>query len=154
MAAHERIPHENSARGMIMSKPANPTELVDRYLQAVRFWMPKTRKQEDLLAELGEDLRSQVEARAEELRRPVTNDDVAEILKRCGSPMTVAASLRPRGYLIGPGLYPIYTFVLKMVLLWILVPVFLFIVGPTNFVNSGDWGTAVANTIGGLWSGM
>ena len=40
-----------------MSKPTNAMELVDRYLQAVRFWMPKTRKREDLLAELGEDLR-------------------------------------------------------------------------------------------------
>jgi len=140
---------------MIMSKPANPTELVDRYLQAVRFWMPKTRKQEDLLAELGEDLRSQVEAKAEELKRPVTNNDVAEILKRCGSPMTVAARLRPRGYLIGPGLYPIYTFVLKMVLLWILVPVFLFIVGPVNLSNSaGNWGIAIAKTLGDLWSGL
>jgi hypothetical protein len=138
-----------------MSKPANPTELVDRYLQAVRFWMPKSRKQQELLAELGEDLRSQIEAKSEELGRPVTNDDVAEIVKRCGNPMTVAASLRPRSYLIGPGLYPIYIFVLKMVLLWILVPVFLFIVGPVNLSNSaGNWGVAIAKTVGDLWSGL
>ena len=50
-----------------MSKPTNPMELVDRYLQAVRFWMPKARKREDLLAELGEDLRSQIDAIRAEL---------------------------------------------------------------------------------------
>jgi hypothetical protein len=40
-----------------MSTPKNPLELVDRYLQAVRFWLPRA-EQEDLTAELGEDLRS------------------------------------------------------------------------------------------------
>ena len=39
----------------------NSTELIDRYLQAVRFWLPRTSRQEDVLAELGEDLRSQIE---------------------------------------------------------------------------------------------
>jgi len=49
-----------------MSETSSPessrssTELIDRYLQAVRFWLPRTNRQEDLLAELGEDLRSQV----------------------------------------------------------------------------------------------
>jgi hypothetical protein len=41
------------------------------------------------------------------------------------------------------------------VLLWILVPVFIFIVGPVNVANSnGNWGLAVANTLGNLWSGL
>lgn len=38
-------------------------DLIDRYLQAVRFWLPKNARQEDLLAELGDDLRSQIEAK-------------------------------------------------------------------------------------------
>lgn len=138
-----------------MSKPANPNELVDRYLQAVRFWMPKARKQEDLLAELGEDLRSQIEAKAEEFSRPATNEDVSEILKRCGAPMLVASRLGPKHHLIGPTLFPIYLFVLKMVLLWILVPVFVFIVGPVNLTNAhGNWGLAIAQTLGNLWNGL
>ena len=46
-------------------------------------------------------------------------------------------------------------FVLKMVLFWILIPVFVFIVGPTNVVRSGgDWGTAIASTMANLWSGL
>lgn len=138
-----------------MSRPANPLELVDRYLQSVRFWLPKTQRQDEILAELGEDLRSQIDAREEELGHPLNADEVADILKRCGAPMVVAARLGPKSYLIGPTLFPIYWFVLKMVLFWILVPVFIFIVGPVNVVNSGgDWATAIANTIGSLWSGL
>src|SRR5215471_6627127 len=129
-------------------------ELIDRYLQAVRFWLPKTKSQEDVLAELGEDLRSQIEAKESELGRTLDKTEVGEILKHCGAPMNVAARLAPGRYLIGPTLFPIYLFVLKMVLLWILVPVFIFIVAPTNAVRSGDWGTAIANTLGDLWSGL
>lgn len=130
----------------------NPLELVDRYLQAVRFWLPK--EQQDLIAELGEDLHSQIEARETELGRPLDQSEVAVILKRCGSPMVVAGRLRPQQYLVGPTLFPIYLFVLKMVLLWILLPVFLFILGPLSMVKAGgsDWGIAAARTLADLWS--
>jgi hypothetical protein len=139
-----------------MSKTSrNPMELVDRYLQAVRFWVPRTRRQEELIAELGEDLRSQVEEKETELGRPLDEEEVSAILKRCGNPTLVAGRLGPKGYVIGPTLYPIYLFVLKMVLLWILVPVFIFIVGPVNLANSGgDLGAAIGHTIGNLWSGL
>jgi len=137
---------------MIMSNK-NPQELVDRYLQAVRFWLPNDRQQEDLVHELGEDLRSQIEATEDELGRPVNQAEVAEILKRCGVPMVVAGNLAPRRYLIGPVIYPVYRFVMKMVLLWILVPVFLFIVGPVNLVHAKHWSEALAETLGSLWSG-
>lgn len=138
-----------------MSKPANPMELVDCYLQAVRFWLPKTRNQEGLLAELGEDLRSQIDAKEQELGRPLGKDDISDILKRCGAPMLVASRLGPKLHLIGPTLFPIYLFVLKMVLLWILVPVFLFIVGPVNLTNAGgNLGVAIVRTFGDLWTGL
>ena len=130
-------------------------DLLDRYLQAVRFWLPKTQRQEDLLAELGEDLRSQIEDKEAELGRALNESEMSAILKRCGSPMMVAGRLGPQRYLIGPALFPIYAFVLKMVLLWILVPVFIFIVGPVNLANSsGRWGLAIAETLGNLWSGL
>lgn len=129
-------------------------ELLDRYLQAVRFWLPKTQRQDDLLAELGEDLRSQIEDKETELGRPLDPGEMSTILKKCGSPMMVAGRLGPQRHLIGPALFPIYEFVLKMVLLWILVPVFLFIVGPATVASSGSWSSGVLNTIGGLWSGL
>jgi hypothetical protein len=140
-----------------MSKPTSPqsTELIDRYLQAVRFWLPRGQGKEDLIAELGEDLHSQVEDKEAGLGHPLDKTETAAILKRCGSPMMVAARLGPQRHLIGPALFPIYLFVLKMVLFWILIPVFVFIVGPANVANSGgNWGLAVASTIGQLWSGL
>ena len=70
-----------------MSKAKDPRELIDRYLQAVRFWLPKSRKQEELIAELGEDLRSQVEEKEAEISRAINDAEVSEILKRCGAPM-------------------------------------------------------------------
>ncbi len=130
-------------------------ELIDRYLQAVRFWLPKSNRQEDLLTEFGEDLRSQIDDKESELGHTLVKAEIAEILKRCGSPMMVAARLGPQRSLIGPSLFPIYEFVLKMVLLWILVPVFIFIVGPVNLANSGgSWPSAIRQTFGDLWSGL
>jgi hypothetical protein len=139
-----------------MNNPSSRNmELIDRYLQAVRFWLPKSNRQEDLLTELGEDLRSQIDDKESELGHALDKPEIAEILKRCGSPMMVAGRLGPQSHLIGPALFPIYEFVLKMVLLWILVPVFIFIVGPVNLANSGgSWGAALLETFGDLWSGL
>lgn len=132
----------------------NSLELVDRYLQAVRFWLPKTSRQQDLVAELGEDLRSQIEEKEMELGRSLDKKEISEVLQRCGAPMLVASRLGPKRHLIGPTLFPIYSFVLKAVLLWILLPVFLFIVSPATLASTnGDWGKAVTVTLGNLWSG-
>ena len=133
----------------------NATDLIDRYLQAVRFWLPKSHRQDDLIAELGEDLRSQIEDKEAELGHSLDKAEMAAILKRCGSPMMVAGRLGPQRHLIGPALFPIYGFVLKMVLLWIQVPVFIFIVGPVNLAESGgNWALAVLSTFGHLWSAV
>lgn len=137
-----------------MSTPRNPIELVDRYLQAVRFWLTKKDTQEGVVAELGDDLRSQVEEKENELGRRLDQHEVSEILKRCGPPMVVAARLGPKSYVIGPTLYPIYVFVLKMVLFWILVPVFVFIVGPSTLAFTGSWSRAFGITLGSLWNGL
>lgn len=137
-----------------MTKPANPMELVDRYLQAVRFWLPNRQKQ-DLAAELGEDLRSQIEARESELGRPLDEGEVGAILKKCGAPMLVASRLGPKQSLIGPALFPIYTFVLKMVLGWVLVPLFVIVLAPINIAKAGGgWASALAGTLGSLFSGV
>jgi hypothetical protein len=151
---------EFSNRQALMTKSSsnsssNPTKLLDRYLQAVRFWLPNSSRQEDLLTELGEDLRSQIDDKEAELGHSLDKPEIAEILKRCGSPMMVASRLGPQRHLIGPALFPIYEFVLKMVLLWILIPVFIFAVGPANLASSGGhWASAVLETFGDLWSGL
>ena len=38
-------------------------ELLNRYVQAVKFWLPSS-QQDDIAAELSEDIRSQIEARS------------------------------------------------------------------------------------------
>jgi len=96
-------------------------ELIDRYLQAVKFWLPKNQKQ-DIIAELSEDLRSQVEDREAELGRKLNESEIADLLKQRGRPILVANRYRPQQHLIGPVLFPIYEFVLEIVAAFYLVP--------------------------------
>jgi len=99
-------------------------ELLDRYLQAIEFWLPK-RQRQDIIAELSEDLRSQIEEKETELGRKLEDAEVEAILKRCGAPLEVASRYRPQQYLIGPALFPIYRFVLAVSLIGCVVPRFL-----------------------------
>ena len=103
-------------------------DLLDRYLQAIEFWLPK-RQRQDIIAELSEDLRSQIEEKETELGRKLEDAEVEAILKRCGSPLTVASRYRPQQYLIGPTLFPLYRFVLTVLLIGCVVPRFLIWLG-------------------------
>ena len=96
-------------------------ELLNRYLQAVEFWLPK-RQRQDIIAELSEDLRSQIEEKQAELGRTLNDAEVEAILQRCGSPLVVASRYRPQQYLIGPTLFPVYRFVLGVLLVGCVVP--------------------------------
>ena len=104
-------------------------ELVDRYSHAVRSGLPKG-QQDDIIAELAEDIRSEIEDLERRLGRPVNEAEVVEVLQERGHPAKVAGRYLPQQYLIGPALYPIYRLVLKIVVLFVLVPVFVFVVGP------------------------
>jgi hypothetical protein len=99
-------------------------ELLDRYLHAIEFWLPK-RQRQDIIAELSEDLRSQIDEKEAELGRKLQNEEVEAILKRCGSPLAVALRYQPQQYLIGPTLFPIYRFVLALLVAGCVVPQFL-----------------------------
>jgi len=125
-------------------------ERLDRSLPAVRFWLPKA-QQEDIIAELSSDLHSQMDDREMELGRPLDKADLEVILRKCGSPILVASRYRPQTQLIGPALFPIYEFVLKVVLLWILVPVFFVIVGPAMIVPAANPWEALIETAGTLF---
>lgn len=81
------------------------TDLVERYLATVERRLPeKTAK--DITAELREALEDKLAARAAELGRPPSTDEVAEVLKAFGAPAVVAARYEGRMHLIGPVLYP------------------------------------------------
>jgi hypothetical protein len=96
-------------------------ELLDRYLHAIEFWLPKRQKQ-DIIAELSEDLRSQIDEKEAELGRKLNDAEVGTILKRCGSPVEVASRYLPQNYLIGPTLFPVYRFVLVVVVMGCVIP--------------------------------
>jgi hypothetical protein len=96
--------------------------LLDRYLAAVRDHLPAAQR-DDIIAELGEDLRSRFEERTEELGHPLTEDEEAELLRPYGRPLVMAARYRPQQYLVGPNLFPYYWAALKLafsiaVVLW------------------------------------
>ena len=110
--------------------PATNTDLVERYLHAVKFWLPKA-QQADIIAEVGEDLLSQIEEREAALGHKLDEDEVAAILKKRGSPMDVASRYLPDQRLMNPALLPVYRLVLKIVLCWVYVPLFAFLfLGP------------------------
>lgn len=88
-------------------------DLLARYLQAVRFFLPRG-AQDDIVRELEEDLRAQIEEREESLGRALSDDERAEIIKRHGHPMLVAGRYRAHQRLIGSALFPIYMFALKL----------------------------------------
>jgi hypothetical protein len=92
-------------------------ELLDRYLQAVRKYLP-LRRQDDIIAELRANMESQIEDRESELGRPLTQGEFDDFLRKMGHPMVVASRYQPQQYLIGPTLFPMYLYVLRIALLW------------------------------------
>jgi hypothetical protein len=92
-------------------------EMLDRYLQAVRRHLP-WRRQDDIIAELRANLEAQLEDKEAELGRKLGDAEVEAWLKQLGSPLQVAARYQPQQYLIGPALFPLYRFVLRLALGW------------------------------------
>lgn len=125
-------------------------KLLDRYLQAIGILLPRAHRQ-DILAELSEDIRSEIEAGEEERGRSLTDDEIEAILKRWGNPAVVAARYQPNGYLIGPTLFPIYTFVLKILAFCYLIPWLVVWVGLVIFdagYRAAHPGWALIGTLG------
>jgi len=132
-------------------------ELIERYLQAVKFWLPK-RQKDDITAELSGDIYAQIEEREAALGRKLTEAEVEEILKQRGNPLLVANRFLPQESLIGPVLFPIYRFVLKIFAFGYLLPATLVWIGLMIFSPSyrfehthPSWFTAFASLFGYLW---
>jgi hypothetical protein len=99
----------------------NTMELIDRYLQATKFWLPRDQKR-DIIQELSEDLRSEIEEKENALGHRLSEAEVAALLKQRGHPILIAGRYFPQQHLIGPVLFPIYSLVLKMAALCYLLP--------------------------------
>jgi hypothetical protein len=120
---------------------------VDRYLAAVKYWLPLS-QQDDILAELSEDIHSQIDELETERERTLTDAEVAAVLKKRGDPVAVASGYLPQQYLIGPALYPLYRFVLRLVIFWVQLPLFVFVAGPLNLLTAASPLGAIAQTLG------
>jgi len=95
-------------------------DMLQSYLRAVRRYLPRAER-DDIVAELSEDLRSQMEARGAALKRSLRDDEQMELLKAYGDPMIVARRYRHKGMslsigweLIGPELFPMYLIILGL----------------------------------------
>ena len=124
-------------------------ELVDRYLQAVKFWLPRE-QQDDIAGELSADIFEQIEEEERGLGRLMTQGEIETVLKRRGRPFVVANRYLPQRQLIGPLLFPMYTLVLKLIglvylLPWIIVWTFLLAFVPSSRGH-------IARDLGTLWS--
>jgi hypothetical protein len=143
-------------------------DLIERYLQAVRFWLAgptrfwlggaKGKNQnEDIIAELREDIRSRIEDYESALGRPINEDELVGLLKQTGHPLWVAARYQPQHSLIGPVLFPLYSFVLKIVAACYLVPWLAVRLALVTFAPPHRAGNPFFTALGGwasLWTGI
>jgi hypothetical protein len=95
-------------------------DLIDRYLAAIGALTPQGQRQ-DILAELRDALMNRCEDKEAETGRPLTEDEVAEVLRGFGHPVMVAARYGGQSYLVGPELYPLNVLALKILLAFVAV---------------------------------
>ena len=88
-------------------------DLLERYLQAIKPLLPR-KAQDDILRELSENIRCQMEEKEAELGRPLTEAEQDEAIKQHGHPIVVAARYRRVQYLIGPTVFPFYWLTLRI----------------------------------------
>lgn len=96
-------------------------DLLDRYLNAVRWALIGRSRRDDIIAELRDDLLTRMEAKEAEFGRPLTESEVAAVLKADGHPLVAAARYRERQFLIGPTILPFYEAALKVMLALLLL---------------------------------
>lgn len=111
-------------------------EILERYLQAVRKFLPKAR-QEDIIAELRANLESQLEEREAEMGRPLSAKEAEEWVKQFGPPVKLAAKYQPVQYLIGPSFFPMYWYVLQLAFFWSMV-IYLIVSGVILALGTSD----------------
>ena len=95
-------------------------ELLDRYLEAVKKQLPWER-QEDIVAELRANLEAQLDDKQEELGHTLTAEEAKAWVGQLPPPAIMAGRYRRQQYLIGPGLFPIYWLILRMVTFWVFI---------------------------------
>jgi hypothetical protein len=123
--------------------------LLDRYLLAVKKYLP-WKRQDDILAELKGNLESQLEEKEADLGRTLTSDEMQDWVKHLGPPMVMAGRYQPQQYLIGPTIFPMYWWVMRLALLWCLV--IYSVIKAVEIIANSPTGSAVLNgVLGAPW---
>jgi hypothetical protein len=68
-------------------------DLVDSYVKAVAKALPEGQR-DDIIGELSEDIRSEMEDKQQELGRPLTEEEQEGLLRQRGNPLLLAARYR------------------------------------------------------------
>ncbi|THD36098.1 MAG: hypothetical protein E7773_09195 [Sphingomonas sp.] len=124
-------------------------DLIDRYLTAIRWNLPRAANADDVIAELRDLIASRVEDHEESLGRPLDDKEISALLRDFGHPLVVAARYGTQQSLIGPDLFPFYWFSLKVVLA--LSVVLLIVSGAGDVLFGGHPVRAFAQAFGGAW---
>jgi hypothetical protein len=90
-------------------------DIINRYVTEVGKHLPRKNRL-DIEAELRSTLEDMLEDRSQQTGRPADEALASKLLKKYGAPKEVAAKYATHPYLIGPRMFPFYTFVLKIVL--------------------------------------
>jgi hypothetical protein len=90
-------------------------DLLDRYLAAVARGLPD-RQRADIVAELRDELLTKVEISEAAAGRPLERDELEALLVEFGHPLIIAGRYRKVQHLIGPEIYPMWWYALKITL--------------------------------------
>jgi hypothetical protein len=90
-------------------------DLVKRYLDNVKSLLPRDRR-DDIAEELADAIHSRLDERSAELGRALTPAEIEAVLRGFGHPVMVAARYGPQGRLIGPELYPLWVWSVKLLI--------------------------------------
>ena len=128
-------------------------ELIDRYLHAIRRNLPEA-KAEDIVAELREELMSRVEDREEGMGRALDKAETGALLRDFGHPLVVAARFRTHQYLIGPGLFPFYLSVMRIVGMIVVAIVLAISIGKAVMSGEGDMLRIWVDSMSGIFEAV
>lgn len=93
---------------------------LERYIFAVKAHLP-TNLREDVSAELLADLEDELEHRCQQLGRELNDAEVKDMLRQRGHPLLVAADFQPRRTVVSEQLFPLYSLILKWLLVGVIV---------------------------------
>ena len=126
-------------------------DLIEEYLKAVAVLLPRSQR-DDIVAELRDMILTRMEAREEDLGRPLKPDEVEAVLREIGHPLVVAARYgEGPQHVVGPMLYPYWLFGVKVALT--IMAVVALVIFVTTSLGSGDvaygFGRAIATAVSG-----